>query len=34
MNKISLLINVCADDWTAERAITASNDYYAELLHR
>ena len=24
MNKIALRINVCADDWTAERAIIAS----------
>ena len=26
MNKIALWINVCADDWTAERAIIASNN--------
>ena len=25
MNKIALWINVCADDWTVERAIIASN---------
>ena len=25
MNKKALWINVCADDWTAERAIIASN---------
>ena len=25
MNKIALRINVCADDWTAESAIKASN---------
>ena len=25
MNKIALWIHVCADDWTAERAITASD---------
>ena len=27
MNKIALLINVCADDWTAEKAIIASNEH-------
>ena len=26
MNKIALWINICADDWTAERSIIASND--------
>ena len=26
MNKIALWMNVCADDWTAERVIIASND--------
>ena len=25
MNKLALWINVCVDDWTAERAIIASN---------
>ena len=25
MNKIALCINVCADDWTTERMIIASN---------
>ena len=25
MNKIALWVNVCADDWTAERAIITSN---------
>ena len=27
MNKIALWINVCADDWEAEKTIIASNDY-------
>ena len=31
MNKIALRINVCTDDWTAERAIIASYGY--ELIH-
>ena len=28
MNKIALCINVCADDWTGESAIIASNVLY------
>ena len=27
MNNIASRINVCTDDWTAERAIVASNGY-------
>ena len=28
MNKIAVWINVCVDDWTAERAIIASNELF------
>ena len=31
MNKIALSIRVSADDWTAERAIIASNDYFTRF---
>ena len=30
-NKIALWINVCADDWTAERAIIVSNGFFLNL---
>ena len=37
MNKIALCINVCADDWTPERAIIASNEWpsmhFASLIY-
>ena len=31
VHKIALRINVCADDWTPERAIIASNVYSQEV---
>ena len=31
MNKITLWLNVCANDWTAERAIIASNGRVSEF---
>ena len=32
MNKITLWINVCADDWTTKGPVIASNEYLKQLL--
>ena len=31
VNKVPLKIRVSADDWTSERAIIASNDYFTRF---
>ena len=33
MNKIALWINICTDDWTAERAIILSNEVRKILVY-
>ena len=32
MNKIALWINVCPDDWTAERPIITNNEFCTEQV--